>query len=252
MPYAVAAIGGALISADAAKSAAKTQAQAGDRAIDSQERMLASQQAINQPYTDAGVSALDRLTKGIAQGGEFSTPFKMEESQAQKFATNEAMAKMQSQMAVGGQGLSSNAIAGAGKLAGDIGSQYEQQAYNQWLTSRQQELDPLQRIASLGQASASGQAANIGQAGTNISNLQTGIGNAQAAGQVGAANAYSGAANSVSQYMMLQNLMSNNSSGSSGGSGMTAAQLMATNQGGSSQMNYQPLSYGSYGGNYGN
>jgi hypothetical protein len=208
MPWAAAgAVVGAVISSEGAKSAAETQARAGESAQQTQERMLASQQAINKPWSDAGLTALDRLLKGTAQGGEFATPFKMEESQAQQFATKEALAAMQSQMQVGGQGLSSNAIAGAGKLAGNIGSQYEQQAYNQWLTSRQQEMAPLQNIAGMGQAAASGQAANIGQAGSNISSLQTGIGNVQAAGQIGSANAIAGGVGNVSQYLMLQNLL---------------------------------------------
>lgn len=211
MPWvaAVGSIAGGFISSMGAQGAANTQAQAGQQSIAAQQQMLAQQQALSEPYRAAGLTALDRLVQGTAAGGEFATPFKMEESQAQQFATKEALAAMQNQMAVGGQGLSTNAIIGAGKTAANIGSQYEAQAYNQWLASRQQELAPLQNIATLGQAAATGQAANIGQAGQNIMGLQTGIGNAQAAGQVGAANAMGGAVSNVSQYMMLQNLLNN-------------------------------------------
>jgi len=204
---AAAAVVGGYMASEASKKAAGTQAEAGQAAMASQERMLQQQQALNEPYRAAGLTALDRLIQGVAPGGEFATPFKMEESQAQQFATKEALAAMQNQMAVGGQGLSTNAIVGAGKTAADIASQYEGQAYNQWLTSRQQDLAPLQNIATLGQAAASGQAANIGQAGTNIASLQTGIGNVQAAGQIGAANAQAGAINNVSQYLMMQSLL---------------------------------------------
>jgi len=241
MPWTAAAIvGGALIASDASHSAANTQSASGQAAINSQQQALASQQAIQQPYVAAGQTALQQLQQGTQPGGQFTKQFAMKdlptaspyvagESQAQQFATKEALAAMQSQMAVGGQGLSSNAIVGAGKLAGDIGSQYEQQGYNQWLQSNQTNfnqalagqqqaqnvfqmnqnnaINPLQNLASMGQASASGQAANVGNAGTNISNLQTGIGNAQAAGQIGSANALGGAATSAGQYMMLQNLM---------------------------------------------
>jgi hypothetical protein len=240
---------GGYLSSQGSKNAANTQAQAGQNAINSQQQMLSSQQAIQQPYVSAGQTALQQLVQGTQPGGQFTkqfamkdlptaTPYVASESQAQQFATKEALSAMQSQMAVGGQGLSSNAIVGAGKLAGDIGSQYENQGYNQWLQSNQlnfnqalagqqqaqsvfqmnqnNAINPLQNIASMGQASASGQAANVGNAGTNISNLQTGIGNAQAAGQVGSANALGGAASSVGQYMMLQNLMSPSTSGSTG------------------------------------
>jgi len=47
-----------------------------------------------------------------------ASPYVAGESQAQQFATKEALAAMQSQMAVGGQGLSSNAIVGLGNWPG--------------------------------------------------------------------------------------------------------------------------------------
>lgn len=203
---AVIAIGGAYMASEAAKSAAETQAGAGREAMSTQERMLAQQRELQQPYITAGQSALERLIAGTAAGGEFATPFKMEESQAQQFATKESLAAMQSQMATGGQALSSNAIAGAGKLAGNIGSQYEQQAYNQWLQSRKAQMDPLQNIAAMGQASASGVGANIGSAGSNISNLQTGIGNVQAAGQVGAAAPYANLTSGIGSLLLAQGM----------------------------------------------
>jgi hypothetical protein len=211
MPWvaAVGSVAGGLISAQGARGAASTQAEAGAAAIAGQERMLASQQALQEPYRLGGLEALQQLLTGTAPGGQFTQPFKMEESQAQQFATKEALAAMQNQMQLGGQGLSTNAIVGAGKTAANIGSQFEQQAYNQWLTSQQQQFGQLQNLATMGQSAASGQAANIGQAGANISNLQTGIGNVQAAGQIGAANAYGGAASNVSQYLMLQNMLNN-------------------------------------------
>lgn len=193
-----------------AQGAASTQAEAGLAGIQTQQQMLAQQQALGEPFRAAGLTALERLLTGTQPGGEFATPFRMEESQAQQFATKSALDAMRNQMAMGGQNLSTNAIVGAGKLASDIGSQFEAQAYNQWLTNRQQEMAPLQNLATLGQAAATGQAANIGQAGANITGLQTGIGNALAAGQVGQSQAASGAVNNISQYLMMQSLLNQN------------------------------------------
>lgn len=209
MPWvaAVGAVVGGAISSEGAKGAAETQAQGGAAAIAGQERMLASQQAMNEPFRQAGLTALQQLMEGMAPGGRFATPFKMEESQTQQFATDQALNAMRNQMQIGGQGLSTNAITGAGQLAGNIGAQFEGQAFNQWLAGRQQEMAPLQNILGLGQAAAAGQAANIGQAGQNIAGLQTGIANAQAAGQIGQANAMGGAASNVAQFLMMQNLM---------------------------------------------
>jgi hypothetical protein len=204
---AVVGIVGAVASASSAHDASVQQETMGNKAIAAQQQALTQQQAIQQPYVTAGQTALDRLVQGTAPGGEFAKPFSMADSPAQQYATKSALAGMQNQMAVGGQGLSSNAISGAGTLAANIGSQFENQAYNQWLTSQQQAMAPLQNIASMGQASASGQAANIGQSASNIGNLQTGIGNVQAAGTVAGGNAISGAANNASQYLMLQSLL---------------------------------------------
>lgn len=204
---AIGMIGGGMMGSQGAADAAETQLNASLAAIRGQKEMLASQQAIQQPFVSAGLDALQQLLTGISPGGRFATPFKMEESQAQQFATSSALDAMRNQMSVGGQGLSTNAILGAGKLAGDIGSQFEAQSFNQWLANRQQEMAPFQNILSLGQAAASGQAANLGQAGANIANLQTGAGNAMAAGQVGQAQAMGGAVSNLGQFLMMQSLM---------------------------------------------
>ena len=219
------------IQADSASQAAKKQQSAAEEAMKTHTTAQEQQLATQQPYITAGQSALQQLVTGTQPGGQFSkqfempnksptaTPYKAEEAQAQQFATKEALAKMQDQMAVGGQGLSSNAIAGAGKLAANIGSQYEQQGYNQWLQSnelafnqalqgnnqalgtwqanQQAQMAPLEYLSNLG-ANASANSSNIigGQA-SSVSNLQQGIGNAQAAGTIGEGNAYAGMVNNI-------------------------------------------------------
>jgi len=316
---------GGYLSSQGAQSAADTQAQAGQAAIAGQERMLASQQAIQAPFVSAGENALQQLLAGTQPGGRFAQqfqmgqlpqyqapaqglqtfqpqgqalpgfqqpgalpgfqPFNYQGSDAQTFATQTALDAMRNQMETGGQALSTNAIVGAGKLAGDIGAQYQQQAYNQWLASQgqqfqqalaggqlglaaqgqqfgqamagrqltateqaqqfaqgmagrqltaaeqaqqfgqaltaeqqaqnvfqmnlQNQLAPLQYLTGIGQASAAGQAANVGAAGSNIANLQTQIANAQAAGQVGQASALGGTISNLGQMYMLSNLLGN-------------------------------------------
>lgn len=54
---------------------------------------------------------------------------------------------------------------------------------------QQQQFNQLLNLANLGQSAAAGQASAAGAAGSNISDLLTGIGNAQAAGIVGGAQA---------------------------------------------------------------
>lgn len=252
MPW-VAAVGsvvGGYISSQGAQQAAETQAGAGGGAIASQERMLAEQRKLLEPFVNAGYAALERYMTGLQPGGEFAEPmrlgpelptfkpFKMEESEASKFATQKALDAMRSQMQLGGQALSTNAITGAGELAGNIGAQFEQQAFGQWLTGQQQEyaqalggrqqamsefvtkrglaMQPLENLLGLGQASATGTAGMVGQAGGNIANLLTGIGNVQAAGQAGSASAIGGAIGNIGQSYLLQQLLQQNKSGTTG------------------------------------
>jgi len=232
---------GSLLGADAASSAAETQAAAGQQAIGAQERALAEQRQLMQPFVGAGTTALQRLVSGTAAGGEFAQPyqlgealpalgtFKAEESEAQKFARDQALKAMQEQMQRGGQGLSTNAIVGAGDLAAKIGSQYEQQAFNQWLAQQQQQyeralqgrelalteqqaqrsaqLSPLQYLASLGQAGAAGQASGIQQGASDIAQTMAGIGGVQAAGQLQQTGALTGGIGNIGQMMYLKDLL---------------------------------------------
>jgi hypothetical protein len=63
----------------------------------------------------------------------------------------------------------------------------------------------LQFLSSQGQASAAGQAANVGNMAASNAALSTGAANAQAAGQVGSANAYSNAVGQgIGAYQMNQ------------------------------------------------
>lgn len=194
----------------AAREAAAQQTAAGQQAIAAQQQALAQQREQMAPFQQAGVSALQRLTAGLQPGGEFTQQYALQQAQqqgmlgagafvaqespAQQFATQQAMQQMQAQAQMGGQLLSSNALVGAGQLAGKIGAQYEQQAFNQWLLGRQQILgeqaaamQPFSNLATAGQQAAGGTAGYIGQAGANIGNIQLGMGQAQAQATMDAA-----------------------------------------------------------------
>jgi len=97
-----------------------------------------------------------------------------------------------------------------------MGSQEYGAAFNRYLQNyanaqttfqmnRNNLVDPLKFLSGQGQAAAAGQAANIGTAAANTANLTTGAANAQAAGMIGSANAYTNAiGQGVNAYQMNQ------------------------------------------------
>lgn len=84
-------------------------------------------------------------------------------------------------------------LATRGQYAGEQQQQFGQQLQLQGLAQapEQEQYNRLLNLANLSQSSAAGQAAAIGQTGRGVADLTTQIANAQAAGQVGAAQARS-------------------------------------------------------------
>ena len=62
-----------LVGASASKSAAGTQAAASRDATAAQERMFERQVELQEPWRKAGEGALNRLSTGLATGGEFDS-----------------------------------------------------------------------------------------------------------------------------------------------------------------------------------
>jgi hypothetical protein len=103
---------------------------------------------------------------------------------------------------VAGTGGQRAAIDYATNLAGNA----YQQAFNNFNTQRNNIFSNLNSIASLGSNAAVGQGNIAANVGGNIGNTITGIGNAQAGGIVGGANALSGAAGNYLGYNYLSNM----------------------------------------------
>lgn len=198
----------AYMSSQAAKDAAKTQAAASDRAIAAQQAGLASQEAINAPFVDRGTEAMNKLSAMTEPGGEYYAPFSQtdfKQDPGYAFRLKEGMKALNASAAARGGLISGNALRAATGYGQELGSQEYQNAFNRYYTERTNKMDPLKFLTGVGQAAGAGQAANIGTTTGNISNLTTGAGNAMAAGQVGAANAYTNAmGQGISQYQTNQ------------------------------------------------
>jgi hypothetical protein len=198
---ATAIVGGAVIggymTSQASKSAANTQADAARYSADQQAAATAQQIAVSEPWRTKGEIALNQLSTMSQPGGELMQEFNpatastMDPGYAFRF--NEGMKALNASAAARGGLISGNALRSSIGFGQEMGSQEYTNAFNRYQINRANKLDPLKFLSGQGQAAAAGQASSIGAGATNTANLMTGAANANAAGQIGSANAYSNA-----------------------------------------------------------
>jgi hypothetical protein len=198
---ATAVVSSAVIGASTARSAAKTQAAAAGQASDVQQQQYEQTRADQAPYREAGYNALANLQR---TAGNVPAAFKFGAGDYQAdpgyaFRLTEGQKALDRQAAARGGLISGGALRAAQRYGQEMGSQEYGNAYNRALTSyntdvaRENQLYNRQAgLAGIGQTATN----LVGQAGqnyaTNVGNLMTGAGAAQAAGQVGMANAITG------------------------------------------------------------
>jgi hypothetical protein len=213
MPWIVggAIIGSSLLGAAASSSAANKQAGASADATAAQQNALNQQIALNKPFYDTGVNAMNKLAGQAAYTPE---AFNYQADPGYAFRFNEGMKGLNATAAARGGLISGNALKGATDYGQAAGSQEYQNAYNRYLTNNAQNLQAYntntanqQYLANLGQSSANNQANSIGNFGNSAANNMIGAGNAQAAGMVGGANAISSGVGTGLNYMQNQNML---------------------------------------------
>jgi len=198
---AAAILGSAALGAVASRSASKTQAGAAQQAADVQRSQFEQTRADQAPYREAGYNALANLQR---TAGNVPAAFRFGASDYQAdpgyaFRLAEGQKALDRQAAARGGLISGGALRAAQRYGQEMGSQEFGNAYNRALTgyntdvARENQLYNRQAaLAGIGQTATN----LVGQAGqnyaTNVGNLMTGAGAAQAAGQVGMANALTG------------------------------------------------------------
>lgn len=171
------ALGGAIEgneAADAAQAAAGTTAAATDRATALQREMWLAQQEQQKPWLQAGTGAVNRLAAGLAQGGEFATPFEKTNWQTDpgyQFRLSEGLKSLDRQAAARGGLISGGALKAAERYGQNVASDEYQNAFNRYYSSRNNMLAPLQSLAGVGQTAAN----TLGTAGSNYA---SNVGNA--------------------------------------------------------------------------
>ena len=195
----VGAVGGALISSNAAKQAAKTQASAANNVVSESGREYDQTREDNAPWRAAGQTALGQLSDLTQTGGDLNRNFTMND-----FMNNDAgydFRMQQGQQAIERSAAARGGVLGGGTLKAlanygqDYASNEYQNAFSRWNTQNNQQFNRLAGIAGVGQT-ANQMDQQAGQNSLAVSsNAQMGAANASAAAGIAGANQISNAMN---------------------------------------------------------
>ena len=213
---AAAIVGSSLVSgamgASAAKSAARTQAAAADRAAQMEREMYDISREDLAPYREQGYTALKDIAAMkpylTSQFGPDQLQQYLDPSMAfrMKYGT-QATERLAN---VGGGALSGNTMRALQEFGQGLASTEYGNAFNRFQTERGNIYNTLANIAGMGQGAVNTGVQASQNLASNLTGLTTGAGAAQAAGTVGAANAYSQALQGPSNYLQLSALLGRN------------------------------------------
>jgi hypothetical protein len=203
---AAAVVGSSLIGSSASKKAASTQADAANRAADLQMQQFERQVELQEPWRQAGITALNKLTPLATE----YTPFGMEQFQQDPgyaFRMQEGMKALERSAAARGGLLSGGMLRGAQQYGQGLASQEYMNAFNRYQAERNARLNPLQSLAGVGQT-ATNQLGQAGQAmASNVGQAMGAAAQARASGYVGGANALTQGLGTYLNYQQGQNFL---------------------------------------------
>jgi hypothetical protein len=210
-----------VLGSKAAKSAANTQAGAAREATEAQRDMFERQVELQEPFREAGLKGQNRLMQLLGLGedktaadyGKYAsaefTPaqFTANQDPGYAFRMSEGMKALDRSAAARGGLISGSALKGAQRYGQELGSQEYQNAFNRYQTSRTNTLNPFASLAGVAQSASNTMGTAAGNFGQQMGSNIIGAGNAAAAGQVGAANAFSqGVGQGINYYQGQQYL----------------------------------------------
>ncbi|MCP1679410.1 tail fiber domain-containing protein [Kerstersia gyiorum] len=197
----VGGITGSTAAAEGAQSAANTQAQSARESNQLLYDIFQQQREDNEPWRDAGKTALGQLTAGTADGGDFNRGFTMADFQSDPgyaFRMQQGQDALESSAAARGSNLSGATLKALTQYGQNMGSQEYQNAYNRWNSDQTNRFNRLSSLAGVGQTANQANQAASSSYGQSAANNITGAGNAIGAGQIAAGNAQ---ANTFGQLM---------------------------------------------------
>lgn len=216
---AAAMLGSAALGAISSRGAAKTQANAANRAADLQREQFERQIELQEPWRQAGVNALNKLGTG------FTGQVDLTQDPGYAFRLSQGTKALERSAAARGGLISGNTGGALQQYGQGLASQEYQNAYNRALN----QYNTTAALAGIGQTSVN----QLGAAGQNYA---MGMGEALGAGAQARASGYMGAANAigggVGQYMnyrqneatnsLLDRALANRGGGYGGGYGRPA------------------------------
>jgi hypothetical protein len=208
-------VGGSIISgaigADASQSAANTQAGAANQATQAQLGMFNQTQQNLAPWMTAGKGSLAQLQGLVGSGpGQLGKPFGMADFMADpgyQWRVQQGQdAIMNQRSALGGVNSGATLKALSDYTAGQATGTWDD-AYGRYIQQNQNLFNMLNSMSGTGANAAAGLGGIGTQVGEQIGSNIMGAGNARAAGQIGSANAITGAmGQGFNAYLMSQYL----------------------------------------------
>lgn len=228
---AVGGIASSAIGANAATSAAKTQADAAKQAAQIQQQEFNTTTANEAPYLAAGNNSLAVLMQGLSlapgstgsiANGSLNAPFdpsKLAQTPGYQWQLGQGeQAITNAASATGGVGGGNTLKALLGYGQGLASTTYQQQL-SDYMAQQQQSFGQLQTMAGSGQNAAAQLGALGNQSATTIGNDLTSGAAATAAGQVGSANAINSGIGGIGSNFLLASLLGGSGGGLGGLSG---------------------------------
>ena len=215
-------LGSAYMQSQAAGNAASQYANAAQQGINYSQGIYNDIKGMAQPYMNTGTQAnygLNAMLPGqytdangnTQQGSGYLTaqPTMNDLTSLMpnyKFGLTQGLGQFNSQLNAGGGAVSGNAIQGGQQFAQDYAGNQLQNAYSNYQANRQNVASNIFTANNVGM-NALGTVSNAGTGtASNVSNMLSSIGNAQASATMGSANAYANGLSGISNYAMLYGL----------------------------------------------
>lgn len=210
----VGTVGSSMIGADAAGDAADAQAGAARDTNATNKYIFDKQVELQQPFRETGLTANNRLAQmmGLATGGDANGSLmqsfdasKMMDDPGYAFRMGEGMKGVENSAAARGGLLSGAALKAIQKYGQDYASNEYGAAYNRFNADQTNKYNRLAGLVNTGMG-ATNQIGNAAQNyGQSVASTNAALGNAQAAGAIGTANAItSGISGGINAYQNNQ------------------------------------------------